>query len=705
MKHKRIYILFLIGWMMGLSLQAQNNPFGIDDGLYAYYMRCSEMLKDKRVMLMADTLFREAGRKGDVKAQCLAWHIKCDHYYFIVDIPLLQKTIKDAQKFIRKTPYHQYFFSTWLRLITYYEIQKDYQKALEEVQLFQKEAIQMDNAYGITMSYKHLANIYAQQRNYSRSLGLYKKALEYAISRNETKDLYGLYSNIGAIYSNLSLPDSAFFYYRETLKRAPDEARKISIYIRMEETALNAGHQDTAYCYIQKVERLRNKYPIYGTALDIHFSSMSEYCCSIKKYGKAMEYNDSIVNRLMWMKGKESIFQDMGNLEQAYNWSKRYHHVNDSVRIEEADRLLAELASRFDNERLHAEKDRLQMQAANLELEKEKDQRRLLELEKERNLLQLKNQELSLQQQKDELEQTHKEAHYQKERIKLMETRSRQNLITSVVLGILLFTVFTLALLYAISRRRSFKKLKRQMDIAEQARCEAENANRLKSLFLQNMSHEIRTPLNAIIGFTGVLNSEEDMDIEPEERKEMLGLIETNTELLTTLINDILDLSKLESNTYVLNLAPVDVSELCHSVIASMTHRLPSGVKLRLEEPDTAHLMTLNTDAARLQQVLNNFLTNACKYTDKGSITLAYRTLGNAIEFSVTDTGSGIPIGKAETIFERFEKLDNFKQGTGLGLNICRRIADLVGGRVYVDTSYTDGARFIFIYPIMTKEK
>lgn len=237
---------------------------------------------------------------------------------------------------------------------------------------------------------------------------------------------------------------------------------------------------------------------------------------------------------------------------------------------------------------------------------------------------------------------------------------------------------------------------------AEQARQEAVNANQLKSLFLQNMSHEIRTPLNAIVGFTEVLNSGEDMELEPEERKEMLGLIETNTELLTTLINDILDLSKLESNTYVLNPTPVGVSELCHSVIASMAHRVPSGVDLRLEEPDAAHQMVLNTDAARLQQVLNNFLTNACKYTEHGSITLAYLMVDNAIEFSVTDTGSGIPADKAESIFERFEKLDNFKQGTGLGLNICRRIAGLVGGHVYVDTSYTDGARFVFLHPLLS---
>lgn len=243
---------------------------------------------------------------------------------------------------------------------------------------------------------------------------------------------------------------------------------------------------------------------------------------------------------------------------------------------------------------------------------------------------------------------------------------------------------------------------------AEQARLEAVNANNLKSLFLQNMSHEIRTPLNAIVGFTSVLNDEDMKEVlDPDERKEMVGLIETNSTLLTTLVNDILDLSKLESNTYTLIPSPVIVSELCHNTVKSIESRAAAGVELRVEEPEYAESIVFNTDSARLQQVLTNFLTNACKYTDKGSITLAYKVLEaeEGMEFSVTDTGCGIPPEKAEKVFTRFEKLDSFKQGTGIGLNICRRIAGLVDGKVYVDTTYTGGARFVFVHPPLKTEK
>ena len=153
MKYKTTYcLLFIMGWALGLPLKGQNNPFKIDDELYAYYMHCNRMLKEERVLAMSDTLFRRAGQKKDIKAQCLALHIKCDHYYFVENIPALQKAILDARKFIERTPYQQYIFSTWLKLITYYERRRWYGKALDEVQIFQKEAIRMNNTYGMWLN-------------------------------------------------------------------------------------------------------------------------------------------------------------------------------------------------------------------------------------------------------------------------------------------------------------------------------------------------------------------------------------------------------------------------------------------------------------------------------------------------------------------------------------------------------------------------
>lgn len=183
-----------------------------------------------------------------------------------------------------------------------------------------------------------------------------------------------------------------------------------------------------------------------------------------------------------------------------------------------------------------------------------------------------------------------------------------------------------------------------------------------------------------------------------EERSELLGHLHTNTNLLLTLVNDVLDLSKLESGNYSISLSNVVLPELCQSTLAGVAHRVAEGVRLELKQPDTE--IILNTDAQRLQQILTNLLVNACKYTSQGSIVLAYEIAGTSIIFSVTDTGCGIDKEKGELIFQRFEKLNSMNPGFGLGLSICRSLTTLLGGKIYLDTQYTGGARFVVELPL-----
>lgn len=231
------------------------------------------------------------------------------------------------------------------------------------------------------------------------------------------------------------------------------------------------------------------------------------------------------------------------------------------------------------------------------------------------------------------------------------------------------------------------------------ARDQAESANRLKTFFIQNMSHEIRTPLNAIVGFTEIM-AESARQEQQEEWTNYAELISSNSELLLTLVGDVLDIARMESGEIKLNKQPCSLQAVCNISIDSVKHRCPKDVKMYFRESSQDFI--LQTDAVRVEQVLTNFLTNAAKFTNKGEIVLSYdidQTQQQVI-FSVTDTGIGVPKDKAEVIFERFEKLDSFAQGTGLGLHICRLIAKLLQGKVMVDTSYTQGARFVFIHPI-----
>lgn len=226
------------------------------------------------------------------------------------------------------------------------------------------------------------------------------------------------------------------------------------------------------------------------------------------------------------------------------------------------------------------------------------------------------------------------------------------------------------------------------------------SASRMKDLFIQNMSHEIRTPLNSIVGFSQLLATP-DMELSPEEQQEYSRLITCNSELLSTLVNDILGVAELESGNVSIHMDRVRCNELCRNALVTVSHRKPAGVELTFtSEADDGY--TLHTDGKRVSQVLINFLTNAEKHTVKGTIGLhvSLSERPGSITFSVSDTGCGIPPEEAEHIFERFRKLDDFQQGSGLGLSICRLIAKQMQGSVELDTGYTGGARFLFVLPL-----
>lgn len=231
----------------------------------------------------------------------------------------------------------------------------------------------------------------------------------------------------------------------------------------------------------------------------------------------------------------------------------------------------------------------------------------------------------------------------------------------------------------------------------KEAKEKAEESNRLKSAFLANMSHEIRTPLNSIVGFSEMMSHTED----EEEKQEYIKIISSNNQLLLQLIDDILDLSKIEAGTMEFTFAPTDINELMNGIYRQMKEK-NSSPDVEILFAEKADECVILTDRVRLSQVIINFTNNAMKFTHKGSIQIGYRIEGdnNELYFYVKDTGIGIPADKKDTVFDRFVKLNSFAKGTGLGLAICRVIVERLHGVIGVESEEGKGSCFWFRIPI-----
>lgn len=288
-------------------------------------------------------------------------------------------------------------------------------------------------------------------------------------------------------------------------------------------------------------------------------------------------------------------------------------------------------------------------------------------------------------------------AKYQVDKAETASNNEYNKIITSILVGTM--ALVTLFVLLAILLKRQREKVKLSTQKLATSRINAENAMRAKSVFLSNMSHEIRTPLNALSGFSSLLTEE---GLDDETRRQCNEVIQQNSELLLKLINDVIDLSSLEFGKLQFCIAQHDAVSICRNVIDTVNKVKQTQAELtfttELEE------MPIETDDSRLQQVLINLLINATKFTPQGSIVLKLeKETDDTVLFTVTDTGCGIPKDKQANIFQRFEKLNENAQGSGLGLSICQLIIEHIGGQIWIDSEYSEGSRFCFTHPISQK--
>lgn len=268
---------------------------------------------------------------------------------------------------------------------------------------------------------------------------------------------------------------------------------------------------------------------------------------------------------------------------------------------------------------------------------------------------------------------------------------SSQRIISLAVISISMLVSALVLLFYSISRRKLIRELK-------VARDHALESDRMKSAFISNISHEIRTPLNIISGFVQVMSDSKN-ELTHEEQKNITHMMQHNTDLITTLVDELLDLSINDSTGKVQLSDTITCNDFCHEVIEANKKKANNNVTISLDSA-VDNQYQLKTNRGFLRKILQALLDNACKYTEKGSVVLQVEHQASSIVFAVQDTGIGVPRSEAERIFERFEKLDTFKAGLGLGLSLARTLAQRMGGTLKLDTSYTAGARFMLELPL-----
>lgn len=626
-----------------LPCTAQNNPYKIHDALYSIYLRADRLSNTSEGLSVADSLRLEALRIGDKKAECLAYTIPLKYYAKQSDCTKLEMAVEKLKKVSRANDYLQYYYYAYNQLITYYLNYKRSLRALQTAEEMKLEAVKDQHPYGIYTCIRTMSRIYYSREQFQLANEYNMQALDYMLKELPDQDPTQLYVNVAQYYTRQEDKyELALEYIKKAEKSAVTERGVILALIQK--------------CIIlYKMKRYDEFSQLYGQlmkSVELHRSfekdpAMIELkilkCIMEHEYNRAHKYAEQLIGTLA-IQSHAYIYEASGMYQQCITALCEWQNAKDSIvaQLQQSD--IAELSAQIGNEHLKMENMRL------------------------------------------ELERQHYTSRYR----------------TIFFFTIIIFLALSVCYLifYLYRRREVANELRCKNEELRIARDQAEVGNRMKTAFIQNMSHEIRTPLNSIVGFSQVITNP-DMKISPEEAQDYSRLIQRNSEQLTTLVNNLLSLSDLESNEYAIHTNIYSCNEICRESISAVTYRKPENVRLYYTS-EVSDDYLIYTDSQLVRRVLINLLTNSEKHTTEGEIHLhcSLTEFPGNITFSVIDTGCGIPADRIASIFKRFEKLDPFEQGTGLGLNICRIIAERLNGEVRLDTDCTQGTRFLFILPL-----
>jgi len=640
--------LMMISW--GSKAWAQNNAYGIDDECYVLFQRAEVLggtVSDEEFNLVNDSLLHTALAKRDNKAQVLYYVERLKHLNRspVKDEERILKAFEELKTISLSYGYKQYFYYGYELVQNYYYNNGKANTAIELLQEMQAYAIEHNDAYGMWYSSRYLVALYLSMSDY---ISAKKYILQSIQVYNETDDPTVKRQSISRAYCDLA---DTYPVMSDSMRICVDKALEVAI-----------QRFDTLRCnyYLAVIAAMDKDVKRYRELRDDCLGD--EQLRLVSPTVKTMFHLiDEIVEGRIDDKDMNEIeaLSRMREMKFVVNIAEIYGYENTAFRLEKR---LMELM-----ERHFAKFNQLNLAE--------------LDAKMGNNLL-----TADLAQKSQQLAHT--------------------TLILTIVVTVVLLGLLAFSYSQVIGLRRRRIRDQKMINELTAANHKAEIANAAKTRFVQNMSHEVRTPLNAIVGFSQLLSLPDDA-LSPEEKQEFSNHIMNNTKILIMLLEDILNTTDMENGQYKITYDEGEVHYMCRAAITSSEHRLHSGVEM-FYEPESEEPFTFRTDPQRVQQILINLLTNACKHTSKGKIVLASSLTAKPgyVTFSVTDTGPGVPADQAEAIFDRFTKLNSFVQGTGLGLSICREIATLMGANVYLDTTYTGGgARFVFEVPCTQTDK
>ena len=539
------------------------------------------------------------------------------------------------------------YFTLVLWEVNAYIMRGDLSLAIDRARLMYEYAKDIKSNFGIALSNQAIGQAYSASNIQDKALSSYMDALRYLPENNP--QTYRLLVKISTQLQQMNRLEEAMEYVEKLnplLEQNPEHPLAIPILIENATYYISSGDQDTALQYLHRADSIYKNH----THEIAHEFSINYYTAACYR-ALAADYHDkekadealALYNQLL-----EVVSNNKRSLEYRWICAEKIYLYKLLGRFDEACQIYKELYSVTDT---LASKSYI------------------------RQINALK-------------------ATYQVDEIEL-ENKAQQNKMYVVLIFIGLGLLTFISML-AIWLRRQKKVVVMSTETLEQLRHNAENATRAKSIFLSNMSHEIRTPLNALSGFSALLTEE---GLDDSTRRQCTDIIQQNSELLLKLINDVIDLSSLEFGKMQFSIAEHDAVATCRNVTDTVGKVKQTQAELLFET--SLEELYIETDDSRLQQVLINLLINATKFTPDGSITLKLEKQSEEMAlFSVTDTGCGIPKEKQASIFQRFEKLDENAQGSGLGLSICQLIIEHIGGKIWIDPDYTGGSRFVFTHPI-----